>query len=146
MKNEGLHLRLVTTRKTDKITEGVLFLMNNNTVLCDTLEDRIRDVNGNGVFDGKEKKVYGETAIPGNTYKLKKGWWNKHQKHVVEICDVPDFTDIYLHWLADVKYSLGCVGVGNRDIIGHLQNTGMTDKMVKLLDDYGGTGEIEILR
>lgn len=141
-----MHLRLVTTRKTNKITEGVLFLINNNTVLCDTLEDKIRDVNGNGIFDGDEKKIYGETAIPGNTYMLKKRWSNKFQKFVVEICDVPRFTDIYLHWLSDVKYSLGCVGVGKRDIIGHLQNSGMTDKLVQLLDEYGGTGTIEILR
>lgn len=32
--------------------------------VCDTIEDTVRDLNKNGVFDNGEKKVYAETAIP----------------------------------------------------------------------------------
>ena len=35
---------------------------------CDTLEDKDRDANRNGVFDNGEQKVYARTAIPNGTY------------------------------------------------------------------------------
>ena len=35
--------------------------------VCDTIEDTVRDLNKNGVFDNGEKKVYAETAIPYGT-------------------------------------------------------------------------------
>ena len=37
---------------------------------CDTLEDRVRDINKNGKFDNGEVKVAGETAIPYGRYQV----------------------------------------------------------------------------
>lgn len=52
----------------DTYTIGKLFV--NNIYECDTLEDRDRDVNKNGIFDNGETKVYSETAIPNGRYKI----------------------------------------------------------------------------
>lgn len=141
-----LELKLITVKKTDTFTEGVLIDLKANEILCDTLEDTIRDINGNGVFDGSEKKIYGETAIPSGVYPLKISYSPKFKKNVVEICDVPEFTKIYFHFLAKTEYSLGCVGVGKRDRKAHLINTGMTDKLVKMLEDEGGEGYVIVER
>ena len=40
---------------------------------CDTVEDKDRDLNRNGVFDGAEKKVYAQTAIPNGRYRVTMG-------------------------------------------------------------------------
>ena len=37
---------------------------------CDTLEDKVRDLNKNGKLDEFEEKIYGKTAIPYGTYKV----------------------------------------------------------------------------
>ena len=47
-------------------TVGRLYV--DGKLFCNTLEDKVADVNRNGVFDGTEKKVPGETAIPYGTY------------------------------------------------------------------------------
>lgn len=145
-KSKSLELKLITTKKDALLTEGVLFNIKTNTKLCDTLEDTIRDVNGNGVFDGDEKKIYGTTAIPGGKYKIRKRWSPKFKMYVIEICDVPEFTDIYFHWLRTVDNSLGCVGCGKRVGYNNLENIGMTQKLVSLFDRNGNNGYVIIER
>ena len=141
-----LELKLIPEKKTPVFTESVLVDLKANEILCDTLEDTIRDINGNGVFDESEKKIYGETAIPSGVYPLKISYSPKFKKNVVEICDVSEFTKIYFHFLATVKQSLGCVGVGEKNGEGRLRNTGMTDKLVKMLEDEGGEGYVIVER
>ena len=41
----------------DTYTIGKLYI--DDKYICDTVEDKVRDINKNGVFDGNEKKVYG---------------------------------------------------------------------------------------
>ena len=79
---------------------------------CFTLEDEHRTV-----------KVYGETRIPAGKYKLKlrlhggfndrylKKFPNMHQG-MIEVCDVPNFTDVLIHIGNYEDDTAGCLLVG----------------------------------
>ena len=76
----------------DTYTIGKIYI--DGEYFCDTLEDKVRDLNKNGVFDGDEKKVYGETAIPYGTYKVILSYSPKFKRILPELLDVPCFTGI----------------------------------------------------
>jgi len=84
--------------------------------LCDTLEDRWRDLN-------KEPKVYGQTAIPEGRYEIKMIWWPKHNKEVPILLNVPYFEGILIHGGTTDKDTEGCVLVGENRVIGKLVNS-----------------------
>ena len=64
-------MELVVQRIAQKQTYTIGRLYVDGEKYCDTLEDKVRDINRNGVFDNGEKKVYGETAIPFGKYEIK---------------------------------------------------------------------------
>lgn len=141
-----LKLRLIRVNKTFKYTEGVLIDLNNNKILCDTLEDRIRDINGDGDLDDKdEDKVYGETAIPYGTYDLEVTYSPTFDMDMVLIKGVKDFTGVRFHWGSTVKNTYGCVLVGKRHGHGMLINTGMTVKLASMLKLNENKGTLEII-
>lgn len=140
-----MRLKLITLKKTNKYTEGVIFDLDTNKRICDTLEDTIRDINDNGVFDNGEAKQYGETAILSGIYNLVVHYSNSFKKDVVMLQDTPEFTYIYLHYGRTVKNTLGCILVGEKTKDGELKNTGMTDYFVNRLKKEK-TGSIEIVR
>ena len=129
------------------LTTGLLFFHDRH--LCDTLEDVVRDRNADGdLDDDDEGKVYGETAIPYNTYELKVTWSPKFKKNMTLICNVPSFEGIRIHWGATIKQSSGCLLVGQQNG-DRLDNIGMTDKittMVKELEERGERVYLEILK
>lgn len=82
--------------------------------VCFTLEDEHRAV-----------KLAGETCIPAGRYRLRKfaadSDWNRraaqafpgiHRGYIVEIADVPGFTDLRIHWGNTDEATAGCVLVG----------------------------------
>ena len=142
-----LNLQLIGgLKKTSIYTEGVLINKNTNKILCDTLEDTIRDINNNGKFDNEENKVYGKTAILSGVFDLEIVYSHSLKKDVVHLIGTPEFTYIYLHYGLSVSNTLGCILCGERVSKGKLKNTGMTDILVALLREHGGEGTIEILR
>jgi hypothetical protein len=145
MKNEPLRLKLIRVMLTEEYTEGVLINENTNLRLCDTLEDRVRDANADGTFTGDEKKIYGETAIPYGTYPIEVTYSPKFQRRMVAIHNVKHFEGIRLHWGRTAKNSLGCPLVGKKYDNGYLENSGMTNALVALLDKHGNKGTIEIV-
>ena len=64
-------MELIVQRIAQKQTYTIGRLYVDGERYCDTLEDKVRDINRNGVFDNGEKKVYGETAIPFGKYEIK---------------------------------------------------------------------------
>lgn len=94
--------------------------------LCNTLEDKVRelnDINHDGDFDDEgEGKVCGQTAIPCGRYKVELAWWPKHQKFAPIIKDVPGFTGILIHSGTTAKDTEGCILVGENRIKGGLVN------------------------
>lgn len=103
---------------------------------CNTLEDKVRDINRNGRFDNGEKKVYGETAIPYGTYEITldvvSPKFSKYEFYM-DVCDgrlprllnVPHFEGILIH-VADGHRGAdlleGCIGVGYNRIKSGLLN------------------------
>jgi len=146
-----LDLHIITYNKNSNYTESKLFRKNDNKELCDVLEDPIRDINGNGIFDDREKKIYGKTAIPAPTkeqkyYELEVYFSPKFGKEVVLIKGVSSFSGVEFHYGKTVKNSAGCPLCGERTTPGRLKDTGMTDKLVQMLKNYGGKGRLYISR
>lgn len=98
-----LKLRRIALR--DTYTIGKLYI--DGKYFCDTLEDKVRDLNKNGVFDAGEFKVYGETAIPYGTYRIttsvvsprfkNRSWAKPYDGKVPRLLNVPSFDGILLH-------------------------------------------------
>lgn len=90
-------------------TIGKLYL--NNQYLCDTLEDKVRDLR-------KEKKIYGETAIPYGTYQLTVGPTGLSKKtaptgRLPLVNNVQYFEGIRIHKWGKPKDTMGCLLVGD---------------------------------
>ena len=90
-------------------TLGKLYI--NDKFYCDTLEDVYRDLK-------KEKKVYGETAIPFGVYKLTIGPTGLSKKTAPNgrlplVNDVPYFSGIRIHRWGKPQDTEGCLLVGN---------------------------------
>ena len=143
---EKLRLKLIRFNKTKDFTEGVLINLNTNKLLFDTLEDVIKDINGDGdLNDEGEGKVYGQTAIPYGKYELEVTFSPKFKMDMVLVKDVPHFTGIRLHWGRTAKQSSGCILGGKKTKPGELKNSGYTKSMVDLLKEYGGIATLEIV-
>src|SRR5690554_3750464 len=140
-----LNLRLIRLNLNNEYTEGVLINENDNTVLCDTLEDRVRDINADGALDGEDEgKVYGKTAIPYGTYPIEVTWSPRFKRDMVAIHNVAHFTGIRLHWGRTAENSEGCPLVGKKSSPGVLANSGMTNRLVALLREHGNKGQIVV--
>jgi|SRR6056297_440575 len=140
-----LKLKLIRLRLKGTYTEGVLINETTNEVLCDTLEDKVRDADGSGKFEGDEQKIYSETAIPYGEYPIEVTWSPKFQMDMVAVHNVPHFTGIRFHWGRTAKQSAGCILVGKKYAEGKLENSGMTNKLVDLVNSYNNKGILAIM-
>ena len=75
--------------------------------LCETLEDTDRRLEIN-----PEDKVYGATAIPRGTYRVKITFSNRFQKPMLELLAVPGFNGVRVHAGTTHLDTDGCVLVG----------------------------------
>lgn len=144
-----MNLVLQRLYKKDKYTIGKLII--DGDKFCDTLEDKDRGLFQNMPLSTiKEKKIYGETAIPTGVYRITldavSAKFSKYPFYM-EVCngklprliDVPGFDGILLHVADGPKGAdllLGCVGVGENKIKGGLLNGKETFKKLyaKLLE------------
>jgi hypothetical protein len=103
---------------------------------CDTLEDRVRDLNKNGVFDGDEKKVYGETAIPYGTYDVVVDYSPKFKRELPRLQNVRHFEGILIHRGNTAEDSAGCILVGENKVKGKVINsTPYERELVRILKE-----------
>lgn len=96
--------------------------------VCDTLEDKDRDQNRNGYFDGAEKKVYAQTAIPNGTYRVTLEHSPKFSpryggRKVPYLHDVPHFEGILIHTGNTADDSAGCILVGTNSATGRVSGS-----------------------
>lgn len=129
-----MKLRLERLWPKKDYTVGRLYV--DDRLFCNTLEDRIVDKNKNGVFDGEEKKVYGESAIPYGTYKIIYNWSPKFGRNLPRLLNVPHFEGILIHPGNTAADSAGCILVGKNTEVGRLTNSRyISDELNKLIDE-----------
>lgn len=119
-----MKLKLKRIFKGPKYTIGRLYV--NNIYLCDTLEDKVRDLT-------KEPKIYGETAIPAGTYEVdmntvspkfkNRSWAKKWGGIVPRLKNVPYFEGVLIHVGNQASDSLGCILVGDNQQVGKVVNS-----------------------
>lgn len=122
----------------DTYTIGKLYI--DGVYFCDTIEDKDR-----GLDDSmeesviKERKVYGETAIPMGTYKVEITYSPKFKKNLPLLIGVKGFEGIRIHSGNTAKDSLGCIIVGKNKKVGMVLDSRST--MTKLLKVLTSTKE-----
>ena len=127
----------------DTYTIGKLYI--DDKYICDTVEDKVRDINKNGVFDNGEKKVYGETAIPYGTYEVKWTYSNRFKKYMPELLNVPNFSGIRIHSGNTAADSLGCIIVGENKVVGKVLNSRATvNKLYPIIEKGCKEGKVTI--
>lgn len=97
-------------------TIGELYL--NDQYLCDTLEDtdrHLEDYVEKPSEIGKQAKIWGQTAIPRGTYKLKSHWWRKGNDWYPMLSGVPFFSGILIHAGNTPTDTYGCILVGTHE-------------------------------
>ena len=105
-----MELRLERLWPKAEYTVGRLYV--DGKLFCNTLEDKVADVNRNGEFDGLERKVPGKTAIPYGTYKIFYGWSPKFGRNLPRLLNVTAFDGILIHQGNTAEDSAGCILVG----------------------------------
>lgn len=134
----------------DTYTIGKLYI--DGVYFCDTLEDKVRDLNKNGKFDNGEKKVYGETAIPYGTYKVdmntvsprfkNRVWAKPYGGKIPRLLNVNSFEGVLIHPGTTSKDTSGCLLVGRNTIVGKLTQSQNT--FHKLMSKLKGQKDITI--
>lgn len=134
-----LLLKRIALKKT--YTIGKLYV--NGEYFCDTIEDKVRDLNKNGRFDGNEQKVYAQTAIPYGTFEItmnvqspkfskraEYNWWNVNGRlgYLPRLLNVPHFEGILIHAGRNEKSTAGCIIVGRNTIVGQVTESMETCK------------------
>lgn len=102
-------------------TIGKLFI--NGTYYCDTIEDKVIDLNKNGKFDDGLSKVMSQTAIPYGTFKVVVNYSPKFKRELPRLLDVPYFEGILIHNGNDQNSSSGCIIVGENKTVGKVTNS-----------------------
>lgn len=129
----------------DTYTIGKMYI--DGKYVCDVLEDKVRDVNKNGVFDNGETKVVGHTAIPYGTYEITMDvkstkfsdfeqypWAKEYDGYLPRLTNVPLFVGVLLHVGNSDVDSSGCILVGENKVVGKVLNSTITFR--RLMNEY----------
>lgn len=120
-------MKLTVKRVALKDTYTIGKLSIDGVYFCDTLEDKVRDLNKDGdLDDAGETKVYGETAIPYGTYKIVLSYSNRFERVLPEILGVKGFEGIRIHGGNTAKDTHGCLLVGKNTEVGKLTDSQKT--------------------
>lgn len=141
-------MKLTLHRKYPKndYTIGNLYI--DGRFFCNTLEDKVRDLNKDGdLNDVGEGKVYGQTAIPYGTYKIdmktpspkfsnfnKYPSYRKYEGKLPRLLNVNGFDGVLIHIGNTNKDTLGCILVGQNKEKGKVLNS--TSTFYSLMDNY----------
>lgn len=136
-----LELKRVALR--DTYTIGKLYI--DGVYFCDTLEDRVRDLNKNGIFDNGEKKVKGETAIPYGLYEVVWAYSPRFKRYTPRLLNVNSFSGVLIHAGNTAKDSEGCILLGQNKVVGKVINSKIcVDKLYPIIRDACKNGKVTI--
>ena len=130
-----LRLKRIALRET--YTIGQLYV--DNHYFCDTLEDKVRDINKDGdLLDAGEGKVASQTAIPYGTYEVtlkvkssrfsQKPAYNWCDGYLPRLLNVKHFDGILIHAGNTAQDTAGCILVGENTVKGKVTNSMATLK------------------
>lgn len=128
-----LELKRVALR--DTYTIGKLYI--DGVYFCDTLEDKVRDLNNDGDLNDKgETKVFGETAIPKGIYTVIMNMSSRFKRKMPLLLNVPYFAGIRIHRGSKAEHSHGCILVGINSIKGGLtESKEYEEKLYAILNE-----------
>lgn len=113
----------------DEYTIGTFFA--DGERICDTLEDKNRDLNRDGDLNDKgEGKVYGETAIPFGRYEVVLNISPKFKRRLPRLLNVKHFEGILIHRGNTAKDTHGCIIVGENKVKGKVINSTFYEKKI----------------
>lgn len=143
-----MELKLERFTRTDKTTIGRLSI--NGEFECYTLEDKDRGLKQEMTLEQIASiKVKTETCIPAGRYWVRKVFWAKHQKHFMQLQDVPGFAGIFIHSGNKAEDTEGCVLTGKTkavDFVGSSRDAlGALEQKVFYADSIGEQIWITIL-
>lgn len=127
----------------DSYTIGMLYV--DGIYVCDTCEDKVRDLR-------KEAKVHGKTAIPCGRYevtlKVKSPKYSQRSSYawcdgyLPRLLNVPYFDGILIHAGNTAEDSFGCILVGENKVKGQVVNSMATlKKLYEILKNTSNKGE-----
>ena len=116
-------MELVLIRKYKKEDYCIGELYVNSTFFCNTLEDKVRDINKNGTFDCGEFKISGHTAIPYGEYEVIVNYSPKFKRELPRLLNVPHFEGVLIHRGNTHKDSSGCILIGENVKKGMVLNS-----------------------
>ena len=140
-------MKIELERIARKETYTIGHLLVNGRYVCDTLEDKDRDENRNGCFDGGEQKVYAQTAIPNGSYKVTLEHSPKFSpkyggRKVPYLHDVPHFEGILIHTGNTAEDSAGCILVGTNSAAGKVtKSLAAFDRLLPMLEQAEARNE-----
>lgn len=149
-KKNKMELTIIRKYRLKDYTIGKLYI--DGEYFSDVLEDTDRDLyQGMGLDWIREKKVYGQTAIPYGRYRITmkvkspkystKKQYAKCKGYVPRLLNVPGFEGILIHIGNYPENSYGCILVGENKVKGAVVNSTtwfwkLYDKL-KIADDKG---------
>lgn len=135
-----MKLKLIRKFLASDYTIGKLYI--NDEFFCDTLEDKVRDLNKDGdLNDAGEGKVFGETAIPYGIYSVIMTMSPRFKRILPRLVDVNGFDGILIHSGNKAKDTHGCILVGENKAKGMVLNSAKYEKqLVKVLSEAVALG------
>lgn len=148
-----MKLLLKRIAKKDKYTIGNLYV--DGKFFCNTLEDKDRGLNSQmSLEEIKNKKIYGETAIPTGTYKIdmnvvsssfkNRTWAKPYNGKIPRLLNVTGYSGVLIHPGNDQNDTLGCILVGRNTQVGKVLDSQNTfHSLMKILSKGDNTITIE---
>ena len=130
-----MEIRLKRIAKRDKYTIGRLII--DGKYVCDTLEDKDRGLTKNmDLSEIKNKKVYGQTAIPTGRYQIIWSYSAKFKKSLPLLLNVPGYEGIRIHSGNTDVDTFGCILLGENKEVGKVLNSIATcNKILPMIKD-----------
>ena len=147
-----MELFLERKYKKSNYTIGNLYI--DGKFFCSTIEDKDRGLNSSMTEEQvRNKKVYGETAIPTGNYTIdmntvspkfkNKSWAKPYGGKLPRLMRVKGFEGVLIHVGNTIKDTLGCIIVGENKVKGQVINSTVTfNKLMKILLEASLKGEI----
>lgn len=106
----------------EKYTIGKMYI--DGQYVCDTLEDTDRGLKKSmSLEEIKQKKVYGQTAIPEGKYQIIWSYSNKFKKNLPLLLNVPGYEGIRIHSGNTDVDTYGCILLGQNKVVGKVINS-----------------------